>query len=235
MQLQNQRQHTGGAFGQVTSGIVTQDSYKDILSLQKKVSDTLKTCRLGEMPKPLDHIIIKRVPFTSYLSNSNSNSNNSGSNSNGPRNTATVWKEFIKDCEIECRMHYLMASHPIARKYVPRFFFAGLDRETFVIVMQYVPGATLDDLLSRKQRNGRYVRLTRDQFNRIKKALRELHQAGFRHGDLHTGNVILDTASDQVFFIDFTTAHVHGETYNGSMFLKNNKQSLSVLEAYVRD
>jgi len=227
--LRNQKKHTGGAFGQVISGVVTQDSYAQIVAMQKKLAGTLKKCTFVDLPRPFDHIVIKKVPFASYLEENGSNSN-----TNATRNASALWKEFVKDCQIECSMHHRMASHPVARKYVPRIFFAGMDHETFVIVMQYVPGVSLDALLSKKRSNGRYVRLTREQFNLINKAVRDLHKAGFRHGDLHTGNVILDVATNQVFFIDFTTSHVMGHPYNGSMFVKNNIHSLSVLEAYVR-
>lgn len=232
--LHNEKKHTGGMFGEVISGVVTQQNYPKIVALHNRVKGTFKRCSFQELPRPLDHIIIKRVRFSTYLNNANSNSNSNGNSNSSARssiNEKTAWKEFTRDCQIECAMHAMLAKNPMTRKYVPRYFFAGLEDDTFVMVMQHLPGKSLDAIMKRKN-NGKIDRVTRPEFNSIKKALGEFHRAGFKHGDLHTGNIILDRSTGQVFFIDFATTHLSGTNYNGSMFVKNNVHMLAELEKY---
>jgi serine/threonine protein kinase len=235
--LDNETRHTAGQFANVVSGIVSQRNYKKIVDLHGRVRNTLKKCNHVQLPKPGDHIIIKRATFAMYLENgnTNNNTNNNNNNTNNKRmSRSEQWMLFVKDCERECFMHRMMDKNPSTSKYVPRFYFAGLEGETFVAVMQHVPGKSLDDIFNQKNSAGKYTRLTKEEYKLIREAVNVLHRAGFRHGDLHSGNIIFDKRTGQVYFIDFTTSKLTNNTYDGGMHHKNDNMSIKDLMSYVR-
>ncbi|MGB0966345.1 MAG: serine/threonine protein kinase [Litorivicinus sp.] len=73
-------------------------------------------------------------------------------------------------------------------------------------VFEYVPDLPLRDWLSRASLDPRWIRHTSKH---LVKALDEVHQSGWVHGDLHPGNVLVSPQGD-VRLIDFGSAHHRG-------------------------
>jgi predicted unusual protein kinase regulating ubiquinone biosynthesis (AarF/ABC1/UbiB family) len=55
---------------------------------------------------------------------------------------------------------------------------------------------------------------------RVLRAYRALRQAGVHHGDLHGGNILVNEASNRVYFIDFGSAVAYGRFKPGTQKLK---------------
>lgn len=78
---------------------------------------------------------------------------------------------------------------------VPQVF--EIDSSNSIIVMKYIKGKRLKDLLSYLDLN-----LKKKYFNDLGKMIANLHRNGHIHGDMTTSNLIV-TPENQIFLIDF--------------------------------
>ncbi|HEX4809932.1 MAG TPA: serine/threonine-protein kinase [Bryobacteraceae bacterium] len=83
---------------------------------------------------------------------------------------------------------------------------AGRDKDSAYLVMQYVDGRTLEQVLSRGEELSReqVVRILRD----ISDALDYAHREGIIHRDIKPSNIILDASSGRPMLMDFGVARI---------------------------
>ena len=86
---------------------------------------------------------------------------------------------------------------------VPQVF--EIDSTNSTIVMKYIPGYKLKDILPNLDEN-----LMKNYFNEIGRMIATLHRNGIIHGDITTSNVII-TPEEHIFLIDFGL-HTYSDT-----------------------
>lgn len=115
--------------------------------------------------------------------------------------------EFRAEPEAIGRLAREMSAQARVRsEYVARLLDGQVSAERPYVVMQYVPGCPLNDLISAygPMRGARLVRFAR----RLALALGDVHDAGVLHRDVAPGNVMV--MGDRPTLIDFGIAHESG-------------------------
>ena len=119
-----------------------------------------------------------------------------------PMPTAGDGAENIVSFEVEHRIMQMLSG-----KHVPRFVAAGdLDRLPY-LVMEYIPGKTLQDYLDQEEKPdfAELARLCKE----TAKALHSLHRQDACHLDLKPANVLIDQGG-RAILLDFgLSCHAH--------------------------
>lgn len=107
-----------------------------------------------------------------------------------------TFAEFMARCLNEYLVQqFLGRPASRAKAHVPKVYLGGFVGTEFFSVMEVAPGKTLDE-----------TRVTPAAYTRIVDAYQTLVQEGVHHGDLNAGNVVYDTSTGRVTFIDFGSA-----------------------------
>ncbi|MFB1074223.1 serine/threonine-protein kinase [Vibrio diabolicus] len=95
-------------------------------------------------------------------------------------------------------------SHPN----IIRVFDFGVDGEIYFLVMEYINGETLENLIQRSRPHGLKFNATLSILNQVLDALSYAHSLGVVHADLKPANVIL-TSEGNVKLLDFGVSKTH--------------------------
>ena len=108
-------------------------------------------------------------------------------------------------------------------QFVPRFFGIIRSADTADIVLERLPGKTVRQFIIPDKADGSTRAARKTQLNefgdQIFQVMQMLWDEGFTHGDLHSGNVLIDKESRQVSLIDFEFSRFHQDRNNMGDFI----------------
>jgi TP53 regulating kinase-like protein len=124
--------------------------------------------------------------------------------------------------------HEAFIIHKAKEAGVPTPLIYLVDNENAVIIMEYIEGAKVRDIVSQLGNQSR-----RDLFLRIGRYAGKLHNSGIIHGDLTTSNII--STDKRIVFIDFGLSEVSNEVEKRGVDLNLMNRMLTSTHYNYRD